>query len=115
MSSCLSERHSRSINRLSIQRPRPSIEMRTPADASAPVKAASRNTQQLALAADRQPAVISINERAAVRGADLPDLFAKKSRSTMSWPILAVQLLDLPLTIRRTLAIAALECPRRLI
>jgi hypothetical protein len=31
--------HSRSMNTLSIQRPRPSIEMRMPASASAPVKA----------------------------------------------------------------------------
>jgi hypothetical protein len=30
MSLCLSERHSRSTNTLSIQRPRPSIEIRTP-------------------------------------------------------------------------------------
>src|SRR5271170_3757717 len=37
--SYLSERHSRSMNTLSIQRPRPSIEMRMPASASAPVKA----------------------------------------------------------------------------
>src|ERR1700677_253499 len=37
--SYLSERHSRSMNTLSIQRPGPSIEMRMPASASAPVKA----------------------------------------------------------------------------
>src|SRR6266511_1372982 len=43
MSSCLSERHSRSMNTLSIQRPRPSIEMRTPAALSTPVKAALVN------------------------------------------------------------------------
>src|SRR6516225_5716188 len=43
MSSYLSERHSRSMNTLSIQRPRPSIEMRTPAAASVPVKAALVN------------------------------------------------------------------------
>src|SRR6516164_5961584 len=45
MSSCFSERHSRSMNRLSIQRPRPSIEMRTPAAASVSVKAAAVNWQ----------------------------------------------------------------------
>src|SRR5713226_6242314 len=39
MSSYFSERHSRSMNTLSIHRPRPSIEMRTPAWASTPVKA----------------------------------------------------------------------------
>src|SRR5262245_42949058 len=43
MSSCLSERHSRSMNTLSIQRPRPSIEMRTLAAISAPVNAALVN------------------------------------------------------------------------
>jgi hypothetical protein len=45
MSSYLSERHSRSMNTLSIQRPRPSIEMRTPAAASVPVKAAAVSWQ----------------------------------------------------------------------
>src|SRR6476659_2219302 len=39
MSSCLSERHSRSMKTLSIQRPRPSMEMAMPAATSTPVKA----------------------------------------------------------------------------
>src|ERR1700756_4178279 len=43
MSSYLSERHSRSMNTLSIQRPRPSIEILTPVAASVPVKAALVN------------------------------------------------------------------------
>jgi hypothetical protein len=40
-------------------------------------------------AADRKLATIALNEPTAVRGAHLPDLLAKKSRSTKSWPILA--------------------------
>src|SRR6266481_6642812 len=43
MSSYLSERQSRSMNTLSIQRPRPSIEILIPAAASLPVKAALVN------------------------------------------------------------------------
>src|SRR5271166_2386381 len=43
MSSYFSERQTRSMKTLSIQRPRPSIEMRTPASMSAPVKAAAVN------------------------------------------------------------------------
>src|SRR5215510_14704763 len=43
MSSYLSERHSRSMNTLSIQRPRPSIEILTPVAVSVPVKAALVN------------------------------------------------------------------------
>src|SRR5215831_15255751 len=43
MSSYFKERHSRSMNTLSIHRPRPSIEMRTPTAASVPVKAALVN------------------------------------------------------------------------
>jgi hypothetical protein len=43
MSSYLRLRHSRSMNTLSSHRPRPSIEMRTPAPASVPVKAALVN------------------------------------------------------------------------
>src|SRR3990170_59492 len=43
MSSYLSERHSRSMNTLSIQRPRPSMEILIPAPASVPVKTALVN------------------------------------------------------------------------
>src|SRR5260370_4688737 len=43
MSSYLRLRHNRSMNTLSIHRPRPSIEMRIPAAASVPVKAALVN------------------------------------------------------------------------
>src|SRR6266481_385135 len=43
MSSYFKLRHSRSMKTLSIHRPRPSIEMRTPAAASAPVKEALVN------------------------------------------------------------------------
>src|SRR6516165_2769346 len=43
MSSYLSERHSRSMNTLSILRPRPSIEILTPVAATVPVKAALVN------------------------------------------------------------------------
>src|SRR5712675_1996197 len=43
MSSYFKLRHSRSMNTLSIHRPRPSIEMRTPAAPSVPVKAALVN------------------------------------------------------------------------
>src|SRR5467141_5252064 len=43
MSSYFRLRHSRSMKTLSIHRPRPSIEMRTPAAASVPVKAALVN------------------------------------------------------------------------
>src|SRR6476620_1193377 len=45
MSSYLSERHSRSMNTLSIQRPRPSIEIWMPAGASLPVKAVEVNCE----------------------------------------------------------------------
>ena len=41
----MESRHSRSMNTLSIQRPRPSIEIATPASASAPVKAAEVNCE----------------------------------------------------------------------
>jgi hypothetical protein len=40
MSSCLRDRHGRSIKTLSIRRPRPSMELLIPAPANAPVKAA---------------------------------------------------------------------------
>src|SRR5271165_1076820 len=40
-----SDRHSRSMNTLSIQRPRPSMEIATPASASAPVKATEVNCE----------------------------------------------------------------------
>jgi len=43
MSSYFSERQTRSMNTLSIQRPRPSIEMRTLAASNVPVKAAPVN------------------------------------------------------------------------
>src|SRR6476619_2838440 len=43
MSSCLRDRHSRSMKTLSIQRPRPSMEILIPAPANAPVKAALVN------------------------------------------------------------------------
>ena len=43
MSSYFIDRHSRSMNTLSIQRPRPSMEIATPASASAPVKATEVN------------------------------------------------------------------------
>jgi Patatin-like phospholipase len=53
------------------------------------VQARSCNAGQLALPADRHRAVLAVDEPTAVRGAHLPDLLAKKSRSTMSCPILA--------------------------
>src|SRR5262249_44048943 len=54
------------------------------------VQARSCNAQQLALPAQRtHGGVAAVDEPTAVRGAHLPDLLAKKSRSTMSWPILA--------------------------
>jgi hypothetical protein len=55
MSSCLSERHNHSMKTLSIQWPRPSIEMRMPA-ASAPVKAALVNWLALVGIEDLRPA-----------------------------------------------------------
>jgi hypothetical protein len=54
-----------------------------------PVHAGTRDAQELALPADRQRPVAAIDERAAVRSAHLPDLLAKKSRSTISSPIFA--------------------------
>jgi len=54
-----------------------------------PINARARKAQERALPPDRQPAVIAIDERSAVRRAHLPDLRAKKSRSTISSPILA--------------------------
>src|SRR5579883_940018 len=53
------------------------------------IQAGARNAQQRALSADRQLLVLAVDELAAVRGAHLPDLLAKKSRSTMSCPIFA--------------------------
>jgi hypothetical protein len=54
-----------------------------------PIDTGTGNAEQPALPADRQHPALAIDELAAVRGAHLPDLLAKKSRSTMSWPILA--------------------------
>src|SRR5215471_13770764 len=54
-----------------------------------PIQAGARNSKQRAPAADRQRIVLAADELTSVRGAHLPDLLAKKSRSTMSWPILA--------------------------
>jgi hypothetical protein len=49
------------------------------------VDARARNAEQRALpAADRQGARLAVNELTAVRDAHLLDLFAKKSRSTIS-------------------------------
>src|SRR5579875_2713244 len=54
-----------------------------------PIDAGACKAEQRALPAHRQRAVLAVDELAAVRGAHRPDLLAKKSRSTMSWPILA--------------------------
>jgi hypothetical protein len=54
-----------------------------------PVDTRPRNAQKPALPAHRQRTVVAVEQRPAVRGAHLPDLLAKKSRSTVSWPILA--------------------------
>src|SRR5262249_57584948 len=48
-----------------------------------PIDAGSRNAEQLALAADRQPAVLAVDELSAVRGAPLPRRLAQTSCSTI--------------------------------
>jgi hypothetical protein len=54
-----------------------------------PVHARPGDPQQIALPADRQIGMVAIEQRSPVRNAHLPDLRAKKSRSTTSSPILA--------------------------
>src|SRR5262249_44984181 len=54
-----------------------------------PIDPRAGNLQQHALPAHRQSAMTPIHERSPVRSAHLPDLLAKKSRSTISSPILA--------------------------
>src|SRR5438270_13368341 len=54
-----------------------------------PVDPRAGKAQKPALSTDREPAVLAIDERASVRCAHLPDLLAKKSRSTVNCPILA--------------------------
>src|SRR3954453_19694252 len=47
----------------------------------------ARDFQQPALRRDRQIGVVSVDQRATLAGVHGPDLFRKKSRSTVSWPI----------------------------
>jgi hypothetical protein len=54
-----------------------------------PIDAGARHAQERALPAERQLAVIAVQQRPAIRRARLPDLRAKKSRSTVSSPIFA--------------------------
>jgi hypothetical protein len=54
-----------------------------------PVHVRTRNPEQLTLPADRQRWMRAVEPCSAVRNAHLPDLFAKKSRSTINCPILA--------------------------
>jgi len=54
-----------------------------------PVQARARHAEKRALPPYRQRLVGAVEHRSAVRRARLPDLLAKKSRSTVSWPILA--------------------------
>src|SRR4029077_9559076 len=56
---------------------------------SRPVDPRARDAKQHALPADRQRLVGAIEHSSTVRRAHLPDLRAKKSRSTVSCPILA--------------------------
>jgi hypothetical protein len=72
----------------------------------------SGKAEQPALPADRQLGVVTLDELAAVR-THLPDLLAKKSRSTINCPDLGVQTLNLALVLARTLA-TGLEGPQRL-
>jgi hypothetical protein len=53
------------------------------------VDARARQSQQTALPADRQIGMLTVEQGSAVRNAHLPDLRAKKSRSTTSSPIRA--------------------------
>jgi hypothetical protein len=57
-----------------------------------PVDARARQLQQFALAAHGKIIVGRVNHRPSIRRTHRPDLFAKKSRSTVSWPILAYKL-----------------------
>ena len=54
-----------------------------------PVDARSRKAQESALPSDRQPRMVAVEHRRAVRLAHRTDLPDKKSRSTVSCPILA--------------------------
>jgi len=54
-----------------------------------PVNPGAGQAQQGALPAHRQHRVVAVEHRSAVRRAHRPDLLDKKSRSTVSWPILA--------------------------
>ena len=81
-----------------------------------PVDARARHAEQRALPPNRQRLVGAVEHRSAVRRAHLPDLLAKKSRSTVSCADLGVQPLDLPLM--RRLGVppdARVEGARRLI
>jgi len=54
-----------------------------------PIDARARHAQKRALPPNRQRLVGAVEHRSAIRSAHLPDLLAKKSRSTVSCPILA--------------------------
>src|SRR4029077_7467205 len=54
-----------------------------------PIDTGAGEAEQLALLANRRLAMSAIDERPTIRDAHLPDLLAKKSRSTVNCPILA--------------------------
>src|ERR1700730_935917 len=72
-----------------------------------PVYARARHTKQRALAPNRQGFVRAIEHLSTIRRAHLPDLLAKKSRSTVSCPILACSF-----STSRSRAVSARRAPR---
>src|SRR5947199_2471248 len=77
-----------------------------------PNQVSCRNTEQRALPADRQRTRLTVNELSAVRTPHLPDLLAKKSRSTSELANLGMQTIDLALTVGRAVTISGLESLR---
>jgi hypothetical protein len=78
--------------RLQIERVEPAHQCQIlgPGPGHRPISAGPRDTRKRALAAHRNGSVPAVDRGQTVRAAHLPDLLAKKSRSTVSWPIFAL-------------------------